>query len=138
MGIECNEELTTGIPLVDTQVQKILLKTNEFLKAVDNGKGELETSSAIKLLIDCTDSHFSMQEKYMLENGYPEYELHKADHEKYVKVVGILENEFTSQGSSEDLVKKIEATLLHYWTEHVPAFDKPLAEFLRDNAENLI
>lgn len=130
--------MTTSIPLVDTQHQNILTKTNKFLEAMNEGRGELEAANAIKLLKDCADSHFSTQGKYMLENGYPKYELHKADHEKYVKVVGILENEFTTQGSSSDLAKKIETTLLHYWTEYVPTFDKPLAGFLRDNVEKLI
>ena len=138
MRIEWDEDLTTSIPLVDTQHQNILIKTNEFLEAMNEGRGELEAANAIKLLKDWADSHFSIQEKYMLENGYPKYELHKADHEKYVKVVGLLENEFKAQASSSYLVKKIETALLHYWTEHVPKFDKPLAEFLRDNIEKLI
>ena len=138
MGIEWDEDLTTSIPIVDNQQQNILTKTNGFLEAVEDGKGELENANAIQLLKDCANSYFSTQEKYMLENGYSEYELHKAEHEKYVKVFEILENEYKEQVSSLDLVKKIETTLLHYWTEHVPTFDKPLAGFLRDNVENLI
>ena len=138
MDIKWEEDFNTNIPVVDNQLKKIHGQIIEFLGAVKTGKGELETRSVIGQLKDWQISNFSIQEKYMLENGYPKYKIHMAAHKKYIKVIEVLDNEFIEQGASKELAKKIEKTMIHFWEDHVTHYDKPLAQFLKENVENLL
>ena len=126
-----SDDLATGIPLIDTQHKNIITRINEFLDAVSQGRGKKEIEKAIKILDEFANTHFETENKYMLQYKYPDYKLHKAQHEKYINVIDSLKIEYDIRILSPDFEKKIKIVLLSYLRDHIEKFDKPLADFLR-------
>ncbi|MCK4966430.1 hemerythrin family protein [bacterium] len=125
--------MATGIPWIDTQHKNIIIRANEFLDAVSQSKGKKEIEKAIKILDEFANTHFETENKYMLQYKYPDYKLHKAQHEKYINVIDSLKIEYDIQILSPDFEKKIKIVLLSYLRDHIEKFDKPLADFLRQS-----
>ncbi len=128
-----SDDLATGIPLIDTQHKNIITRINEFLDAVSQGRGKKEIEKAIKILDEFANTHFETENKYMLQYKYPDYKLHKAQHEKYINVIDSLKIEYDIKVLSPDFVKKIKTVLLSYLRDHIEKFDKSLADFLRQS-----
>ena len=125
------EDLTTNIPVIDTQHKNIITRINEFLRAVSQGRGQKEIEKAVKILEELSKSHFETEEKFMIQYKYTDYKMHRAHHKNFIKVIESLIIEFELISPSSDLVKKIKIVLLSYFQNHITKFDKPLANFLR-------
>ena len=130
-----SDDLATGIPWIDTQHKNIITRANDFLDAVSQGRGKKEIDKAVKLLETFAYTHFETENKYMLQYKYPDYKLHKAQHEKYIKVIETLKMEYDIQVLSPDFIRKIKTVLLSYLQNHIEKFDKPLADFLRKSKQ---
>ncbi len=83
MESQWTEDLATNIPVIDTQHKKIITRTNEFLRAVSQGRGQKEIETAVKILEGFAQSHFETEEKFMLQYKFPDYKLHKTQHQNY-------------------------------------------------------
>lgn len=136
MKIEWSDDLSTNIPLIDIQHKNLITKINEFLQAVSRGRGQKEIAKAISIFEEFVNSHFETEEKSMLQYKFPDYKLHKNQHEKFIKVVESLRieydvNKLTSNFDKSDFVRKIKTVLLSYLQDHISKLDKPLALYLR-------
>ena len=82
-------------------------------------------------LEDYTDYHFSLEEQYMLELGYPGRREHIQAHERFRKEITQL-----LQGEEEPdaVFREIIATFLTEWlTRHVFGIDKELEDFIMES-----
>ena len=68
----------------------------------------------------------------MREYNFPDRESHKTDHEKLGIIIEQLRDEYNKHGISSKFTDEVKSTLIQYWTEHIPKFDKPLAAFLKN------
>ena len=65
MEIEITEDLTTGISWIDDQHKNLFTKANNYITAVNQNRGHKEIQTAIHLLEEYANTHFSTEEKYM-------------------------------------------------------------------------
>ncbi|MCP4628269.1 MAG: hemerythrin family protein [bacterium] len=138
MESKWTEDLATNIPVIDTQHKNLITRTNEFLRVISQGRGQKEIETAVKILDEIAQSHFETEEKFMLQHTFPDYKLHKIQHQNYIKVIESLNSEYEFIGSSSDFVKKTKLLLLSYLQNHIKEFDKPLADFLRKTKDQSI
>ena len=83
-------------------------------------------------LRDYTENHFSLEEHYMLELGYPDRDVHIQAHNKFrMEILQLLE-----QGDEPDeMFREIVSRYLTEWlTRHVFGTDKELESFILDSA----
>ena len=80
---ELTKELETGNIFIDKEHRELLQAANDLLDACGAGKGREYMSKTIKFLNDYVDKHFANEERLQKNSGYPNFEAHKAFHEKY-------------------------------------------------------
>ncbi len=109
--VEWKDDYSVGIDSIDQQHKKLLNLINQLQTAVDYSTGDQFEREALDELVDYTKTHFTYEEGLMRDNDYPDFEPHKAQHEK--------------------MFKKVEEVLAEYEQDHDTAMANA-AEYLKD------
>lgn len=128
--IEWSDDYSVGIDSIDQQHKKLVNLINQFQTALDYPTGETFEREAMDELVDYTKTHFTYEEGLMEQNGYPDFEPHKAQHKKMIDEVNKVLTEF-----EHDHDKAMEHALkyLRNWLiNHINGTDKEYSSFLID------
>lgn len=84
--LEWSDSLLVGIPLIDDQHKKLIAIANKFYDIANGPVGLLKSQflPAIKEARDYTVYHFSAEEKFLKEHGYPSLDMHKVAHDAFI------------------------------------------------------
>ncbi len=128
--ITWNDNLSVGIFQLDTQHKNLVNMINNLYEAMNTGKGKEVIPKIIKDMSAYAVTHFSTEEKLMVQYGYSEYEIHKKEHEAFVKKV----QEFSSEIAKGNLTITLNvANFLKNWLiNHIQGTDKKYGPFLRE------
>jgi hemerythrin len=125
---EWKQEYSVGIDSIDQQHKKLLGLINQLQTAVDFSTGEQFEREALDQLIDYTKTHFTYEEGLMEQNGYPDFESHKAQHVKMISRVGEVLAEYEQD---QDTAMKNAVIYLKDWLiNHINGTDKAYSSFL--------
>ncbi|MGA1862795.1 hemerythrin family protein [Deferribacter thermophilus] len=81
------ENLITGIDRIDEQhgaMFYLLAKIEKYFKV---GEGEKAISDSLTFLENYVKTHFKTEEEFMQKYNYPDYEVHKLEHESLEKIL---------------------------------------------------
>ncbi len=131
MAIEWRENLATGYDTIDKQHMELFRRFNTLLAACNQGKGKEEVSHLLIFLNDYIRLHFAEEESLQFRSGYPGYEAHKAQHDKFRGDLQELEEQFAAEGATLALVIRTNQTLISWLIMHISATDKELAAYLQ-------
>lgn len=134
MGIIFTEDLKTNVISIDSQHKELFRITNDLLDACKQGKGAESISDVINFLEKYVKTHFLTEEKYMQEYNYPGYNVHKIQHEFFIKKTEELKNLFKRDGATLSLTINISSTIVNWLVNHIRGLDRELANFLRKQA----
>lgn len=84
MPIEWNDNLKSGIQIIDEQHQELIVMLNRF------GRfrcGKECFDDAFKELEDFANIHFKTEEGLMTSMNYPKYDEHKTYHDKFIETL---------------------------------------------------
>lgn len=126
--IAWNDKLATGIEDVDNDHKKLMSLMNNLQTAVYYPTGEAFERQALKELVDYTKYHFEREERMMQENGYPDFEPHKRQHEQMIQKVG----EFLAayEKNREDTIEDLTAFLKEWLFNHIAGTDQQYVPYL--------
>ena len=80
MKIQWDESISLGVPQLDND-HKRLIQILNFIEAHQYDDVEAEAISiVIEQIREFASSHFRHEEEYMLKINYPEYRIHKEEH----------------------------------------------------------
>ncbi|MCK5343936.1 MAG: hemerythrin family protein, partial [Candidatus Heimdallarchaeota archaeon] len=89
---------------------------------------------ALDELVNYTKTHFAFEEGLMKDNGYPDYEPHKAQHEKMVKHV---EEVLAEYEQDHDTAMSNAVEFLKDWLiNHINGTDQKYSDFLISKGVN--
>ena len=126
--LDWKEEYSVGIASIDQQHRKLVNLINQLQTAVDYSTGEEFEREALDELVDYTKTHFSYEEGLMKDNDYPDYEPHKAVHEKMISQVDAVLAEYEQD---RDAAMKDAVVFLKDWLiNHINGTDKEYSRFL--------
>lgn len=126
--VEWKDEYSVGIESIDNQHKKLLLLINHLQTAVTHSTGEQFEREALDELVDYTRTHFAYEESLMEENGYPDFETHKAQHEDMVNKVEKVLAEY--QRDQETAMTNAIDYLKNWLINHINGTDKQYSEYL--------
>ena len=122
------DEYSVGLDSIDQQHKKLVNLINQLQTAVDYSTGEEFEREALDELVNYTKTHFTFEEGLMKDNDYPDYEPHKAQHEKMIKEV---EKVLAMYEEDHDTAMDNAVKFLKDWLiKHINGTDKQYSSFL--------
>lgn len=127
MQVTWKKEYSIGVVEIDSQHQQLFHRFDQFLDAIDQGKGAMELEDIFNFLKGYVMSHFKAEEALQRRFKYPHLEMHAAEHRKFEKQLNDL---FHHQGSTEELVHLTRSILIQWLIQHICKVDTALAGFI--------
>jgi hemerythrin-like metal-binding protein len=129
--INWSDELSVQIKSIDDQHKILIEQINMFCANFNIGSKTEKMENLIKAMKDYTIFHFSTEEKYMKQLNYPEYNSHKAEHDKFVETV----TDYEERYKNGRLLLSVEITFfIKEWVStHILVTDKKYSEFFTRN-----
>ncbi len=103
--IKWTDDLNIGIVWIDNQHKNLVDRLDKLLISLKENHNLTSISSTLKFFEDYTKTHFSTEEKSMIESGYPRYMAHKKKHQEFEKTINKIRNIFLSEGGTTKLEK---------------------------------
>ena len=126
--IEWDDAYSVGIDSIDQQHKRLINLINQLQTAVDYSTGEEFEREALDELVDYTKTHFSYEEGLMQKYAYPEFEPHKAQHQKMIQQV---EDVLAEYEQDQDRAMRHALDFLKTWLiNHINGTDKEYSDFL--------
>ena len=127
--LEWKDEFSVSVSALDAQHKKLFTALNELYDAMRDGIGSQVAPGIIKKLVAYAREHFECEEKLMLQVGYPEYNSHKAEHEKFAAETEKLIQQVEA-GMTANSVKLLD--FLQKWLQtHILTIDKRYTSHLQ-------
>ncbi len=124
-----SDKYSVGLTRIDAEHQRLVDLINELYAAVIGGKGDAVVGKVLAGLTSYTLSHFSTEESLMKTHRYPDYDRHKAEHDKLVAQVQQLQSDFRKGKAT---VSQDVLTFLQRWLiGHILAVDKKYVSHLQ-------
>jgi hemerythrin len=125
--VEWSDDLSVGIEEIDDQHKVLVDLINEMHDAIHQRHGSEVVRDVLTKLAEYTKIHFVVEESLMRILGYPDYEAHKAQHEKLIQAIQELQHKVETGKTS------IGFELMHFlkvWlTKHIMESDMNYSGF---------
>jgi len=128
--LQWKSEYSVGIDSIDQQHKKLVNLINQLQTAVKYSTGEEFEREALDELVGYTKTHFSYEEGLMEQNGYPDFDAHKAQHVKMIKQVEEVLAEY--EKDSDTAMNNALNYLSDWLINHINGTDKQYSRFLID------
>ncbi|MFZ0256752.1 MAG: bacteriohemerythrin [Gammaproteobacteria bacterium] len=127
-----DEQHSVRVRQIDDEHKGMITLVNELNEAMKQRKGREEIARILSKLIAYTRAHFAAEERLMMDHDYAGYPRHKAEHERLLQEILVLEKRF----SEGDLLLSFGIMLyLKGWAMiHISSCDKALGAYLNDKS----
>ncbi|MDH4129145.1 MAG: bacteriohemerythrin [Spirochaetota bacterium] len=126
-----NDSLNINIDIVDNQHKKLIDYINKLHANMKMGRAFKVMSKIIEGLVDYTVTHFTSEEKLMLDNKYPNYKDHKSQHVKFVEQMTEFKGKFFKK--EVGLTPEVLDFLQDWLVNHIKGSDKLFGSYLKKN-----
>jgi len=137
MRYTLDDSFLTGCELIDGQHGQLIKAVNALLDTCEEGKGGEELTKSLEFLNQYTINHFFDEEQLLKKHNYTDFYHHHQYHESFTKKVRDFSRQYALEGSSDDLIEKMEKQLGSWLVEHIKGQDFRWAEELRKKAPEL-
>lgn len=124
-----NDKYSLGPSDVDSEHQALFRLAEQLCEATNNGMGEGHLAGLFARLASYARFHFENEEVLMRRIGFPEFALHRQEHEGFIARLSSLESEF--QSGSAYLDKALMEFLQSWLERHVCGTDQRFAQYLQ-------
>ena len=129
--MEWSEEYASTISVIDAQHRQLFRLCNELEQELAAGISENELRTMLVHMGEYASRHFTMEEKYMAESGYPglveQQETHRRFRERFAELLA----EFDREGMKKDIAQTLRRELTDWIHNHVTGLDLEFARYYR-------
>ena len=127
-AIQWSPALAVGIPEIDAQHQELFRRAERLVSALRAGdRGEVEP--LVRYLTDYVVEHFSAEERYMREIGYPGLEGHRAAHDTFREDLAEMVADYEKKGPTPLVALTMHNWLSDWLRRHVGGLDVEIGRF---------
>ena len=126
--VDWKDAYSVGIESIDQQHKKLINLINMLQTSVDYSTGEEFERECLAAVVDYTKTHFVYEEGLMSKYGYPDFEAHKAQHQKMIDKISDLMAAYEEH--PESAMKDVLGFLKQWLIRHINGTDKQYSEFL--------
>jgi hemerythrin len=128
--IQWDDSYSVKNSTIDEQHKKLFRLINEFGESVNSKPNGESISKLLKGLKEYVVFHFKTEEMYLRLSNFPNFEVHKKEHEKFIEKVIDIEQKHLNGVLPEPA--KIVAFLTAWITYHVKESDGAFASYIVD------
>jgi hemerythrin len=132
MAILWTDDLATGVTKIDDQHKELFSRINRLLDACNQGRGKKEIDGVLRFLEDYVETHFSEEEKYMMQYGFPGYAGHKSQHLEFIEKFSEIKRKLDAEGPGLLVVVTTNQLLVDWLKTHIRKLDRELGAFLKE------
>jgi hemerythrin-like metal-binding protein len=122
-------QYSVGIARMDSEHQKLIGLVNDLYSAMLEGRGRDVVGPTLDGMATYTVAHFANEERLMRVHSYPDYEPHKAEHDRLAQQVKHLQDEFRE--GKPIVSREVMRFLQHWLVDHIVGVDKKYTGHLR-------
>lgn len=129
MSLQWSSDLEIGIPVIDSQHQRIV----DYINGVESAHkhhSQAELLEVLDELIDYTLSHFAFEESLIEEAGYPFCKAHKKVHALFTRRIQAYQQ---SAKAGEDVTEELAHTLKTWLVNHIKHDDRDYTGVVKAN-----
>jgi hemerythrin len=131
MPIEWNDDLKTGIPIIDEQHQELIVMLNR-LGRLKCGKDCF--LDALTELQEYVNTHFKTEEDYMVLINYHEYNEHKSCHDKFSEEINTIHKNIDKVQNIDALGIELHDLAADWIINHYSDEDVKLADYIKQHS----
>jgi hemerythrin len=123
---------SVGVPQFDVHHKQLFQFINDLHEAMKTGHAKERMARTLQNLIGYTQMHFNAEEEAMISANYPQFAVHKAEHDKFRAKVNAFQKDFEA-GVAAISVELME--FLNGWlVNHIMKTDKQYGPVLAGKA----
>ncbi len=130
MAITWQDDLATGIEVVDIQHKEIFSRFDAFSDAFDQGVALGVLTELLLFLERYTQQHFWDEEDYMAGSRYPELAEHKIAHRTFLDDLTRLQADVRGDDTNSRHIMVAKRLLILWFIKHIRVSDKEFASYL--------
>ncbi len=130
--VKWNDSYSVGIESIDNDHKKLLGMINQLQTASHYTTDDGMVDEILNELVEYTKYHFTREENMLKENNYPDYDVHKKQHEAMINQVSIFIDEYRvdSNRTIDDVIQYLKSWLIN----HINGCDQEYSSFLKGKA----
>jgi hemerythrin len=129
--IEWTDEMSVNVAEIDRQHQRLIAMINTLHAAFLEQRGREAQKQIIGEMVDYAAYHFAVEEKHMVRLGYPDYDQHKQEHDRFTAKA------FDLKARTEENAFVVTLELLRFlrdWLRHhILGTDKAYSGFFNEH-----
>ena len=130
--IEWREEYSTGIAGVDYEHQELIKLINSVYEMLSDSSEKIRIIGCLGDIYGSISSHFALEERWMEQHNYDDYEAHRSDHERLLDDIGDITDDV--EASHEFNEEQLRERLSNWFLNHFKTHDARLHKFETSNA----
>lgn len=126
--LEWREEFCIGIAEVDHEHRMLIGLINQVHAALGADRSSERIEDFLGEVHARISAHFALEEKDMRAHRYPEFSLHKADHERLLDDIRDIMDDYSVHGVLDD--QALSNRLATWFGDHFKTYDARLHSFM--------
>lgn len=127
------EELSVGNDIMDLQHRELITRITDIVTSLEDS-GSKDISSMISYLNEYIFDHFVLEEKIMVQTGYPDFYSHRDEHSHYVKFIFKLKQKPVI---TAEMLGELQTELAGWFLDHILKTDLRMAEHVSKYTKSL-
>ena len=128
--------LELGVPAVDQQHKRLIVKINNLIDAMERGEGLDELRNSLRFVESYITRHFHAEESFMMSIGYPDLPSHILEHEYFKREFQKLKRDIHANGANLRTLMLTERMLCSWINEHIYRTDLKIAVYVREERKS--
>lgn len=124
------DKYSVKIQKIDEQHQTLIGIINEVFEAKTNNLSKAVIAGILERMTEYAGTHFKYEEDLMKENGYPELEQHRMEHQFFITSVGEFNRDFKL--NEDSLTGEMLDFLKNWLIKHIMETDQKYGPFLNE------
>jgi len=122
--IKWRDELKLGIAAIDDEHRELIEIINGLHDVMQVGADQVQVVDLLGDIHDLIAAHFEHEEAFMRETQYPDYTIHKEDHETLLEDLRDTMDEVDADGGFDTV--QLSSDLNRWFSDHFAEFDAKL------------
>ncbi|OFX11181.1 MAG: hypothetical protein A2516_09390 [Alphaproteobacteria bacterium RIFOXYD12_FULL_60_8] len=128
--IEWRDSYGVGVDLIDADHKLLVSLINQLYEAHEDGQGTEMVGSALNVLIEYTETHFSREELLLEKGAYPELAEHREEHRRLTQKVRDITERYNA-GDTAVCDDALIVFLKDWLTDHILGVDMKYKSYVQ-------